>query len=76
MDEKIINLKDEDLPIDRDLLWRKLQEISEDIKIDYLKAVTDSIDELLLWKNLFTDNSNVTKHLIDSLTQLLCIWFS
>jgi len=66
-EEKIIQMKDQDLPIDKELLFQKLQEIPEDIKTGYAKAGDSLIEEILLWKNIFTGNSSIAKHLIDNL---------
>lgn len=66
-DAKIINMKDEDLPIDIDLLLKKLQDIPEEIKTGYVKAISSLLDELLLYKNILTGNPNVAKYILESL---------
>src|SRR5690349_24996473 len=66
-DEKIIDLKNEDLPIDRDSLCRKLQDIPEEIKTSYVKGISFLIDELLIWKNILTGNSSAANHILEGL---------
>jgi hypothetical protein len=70
-DEKIISMKDQDLPIDRELLLKKLNDIPEDVKTNYVKVISSLLNDLLLWKNILTENSNVAKHILDGLDHSL-----
>jgi hypothetical protein len=66
VDEKIVSIDDE-LPIDSDLLFLKLAKVPEEFKREYVQGIAASIDELLLWKSIFTGNISVAKHIIDGL---------
>lgn len=65
-DEKIVSIDDE-LPIDRDTLLQKIAEVPEEFKREYVQGIAASIDELLLWKSIFTGSTSVAKHIIDGL---------